>query len=122
MRDIVPAVLFAVFYEMFGLWLCLLVVVTPLVLLALVALLVAERRIYGKRLAWGLLFGLVGGVVAEIIVVQASASGYADAGGPVDWVLIELIFLAGWFSALVVFYTLVGWWQHLRSRVAIATA
>lgn len=114
MQELDPMVLWAVFHEMFGVFLWLLVVLVPLVLLALIVLLVRERRVCGKRLAWSLVLGLIGGVFGEIIIVKASSSGFSDAGGPVDWVLIELIFIAGTAAATLVFYTLAGWWALLR--------
>lgn len=116
MKELDPFVLWAVFHEMFGALLWLVIILVPLGLIALVALLLRERKVHGRRLAYSIVLGLIGGVIGEILIVKASSSGFTDAGGPVDWVLIELIFIAGTAVATLLIYMLVGWLTVSRRK------
>lgn len=109
MKELDPLILIAVFQEMLGplLWLILAVVV--LGTLAFVVLLLRERKIVARRLMWSQVVGLFGGVMSLVIMAKVSASGYSDAAGPADWILLMLVFGLGAVGTMVLTYTLVGW-------------
>ncbi|HZH57895.1 MAG TPA: DUF5368 domain-containing protein [Burkholderiaceae bacterium] len=109
MKELDPFILLAVFQEMLGplLWLILAVVVVGT--LAFLLLLVRERKIYSRRLMWSQLAGLFGGVMSLVIMAKVSASGYSDAAGPADWILLVLVFAVGAVGTTVLTYTIVGW-------------
>lgn len=109
MKELDPLILIAVFQEMLGplLWLILAVVV--LGTLAFVVLLLRERKIVARRLMWSQAVGLFGGVMSLVIMAKVSASGYSDAAGPADWILLMLVFGLGAVGTMVLTYTLVGW-------------
>jgi len=112
MKELDPSVLFAVFQEMLGglLWPLLFIVVV--IAVAFVVLLVRERTVSARRLVRSQALGLLGGVAALALMVRVSASGFMDAGGPVDWLLILLVFVLGLIGATIVFYTAAGWWSR----------
>ncbi len=114
MKEIDPMILLAVFQEMLGylLWPLLLVVAAGV--LAFAALLLRERRIVPGRLVRAQALGLLGGAFALVLMARVSSSGFTDAGGPADWVLIALVFGIGAVGATIVFYTLGGWWPARR--------
>lgn len=109
MKELDPFILLAVFQEMLGplLWLILAVVVVGT--LAFLLLLVREHKIYSRRLMWSQLAGLFGGVMSLVIMAKVSASGYSDAAGPADWILLVLVFAVGAVGTTVLTYTIVGW-------------
>lgn len=116
MKELDPFILLAVFQEMLGplLWLILAVVVVGT--LAFLLLLVRERKIYSRRLMWSQLAGLFGGVISLVIMAKVSASGYSDAAGPADWILLVLVFAVGAVGTTVLTYTIVGW-VHTAMKV-----
>lgn len=109
MKELDPLILIAVFQEMLGplLWLLLTIVVVGTV--AFLALLWRERKIMSRRLMWSEAIGLFGGVISLVIMARVSASGYSDAAGPADWVLIAAVFAVGAIGTAIIFYTLFGW-------------
>jgi hypothetical protein len=115
MKELDPLVFLAVFQEMLGFWLWVMLLGGVLVAVAFVALLVRERGIVSRRLVWSELLGLFGGGVALVIMAQVSSSGFTDAGGPADWFLIALVYGAGLVATVVLAYTLLGWRQPRRS-------
>lgn len=109
MKDIDITVLFAVFYEMLGPLLWILVVAILAGTLAFGLLLVRERGLHPARLVRMQFLGLLGGAAALWLMARVSSSGFTDAGGPVNWLLIALVFVLGWVGTSVILYTLVGW-------------
>lgn len=114
MQELDLAVFLSVFQEMLGplLWVLLAVIVVGLV--AFVALLIRERGLVSGRMIRSQLLGLLGGVLALVLMVKLSSSGFTDAGGPADWLLIALVFVIGLVCATIVFYTVGGWWRVCR--------
>lgn len=106
MKELDPLVLLAVFQEMLGVWLWVLLAVALLGTLAFVTLLVRERGVVAGRMLRAQAGGLLGGVLALVIMVKVSSSGFTDAGGPADWFLIALVFGAGLLGSTVLLYTL----------------
>lgn len=110
MKDLDPVILLAVFQEMLGPLLWLLLAVTALGLLAFAALLILERGLVSRRLVQSQALGLIGGGLALVLMAKVSSSGFTDAGGPIDWILIALVFGLGLISATILVYTAAGWW------------
>lgn len=120
MNELDLFVLLAVFHEMLGLLLWVLLAVALLGLVAFVVLLVREKRIVSRRLVWSEVLGVVGGVLSLVLMAKVSSSGFTDAGGPADWLLIAMVFGAGLVAATLLAYTVAGWWAARRSRGPVA--
>lgn len=115
MSELDPIVLLAVFQEMLGaplLWLLIILgIVTPL---AFITLLLRERRLVSSRMLYSQAAGLLGGGLALVLMTRVSSSGFTDAGGPADWLLIGLIFGLGLIVTTLTLYSIAGWTQALR--------
>ncbi len=109
MKELDPMVFLAVFQEMLGPMLWVMLLAAVLAVAAFVALLVRERGIVSRRLVRAELLGLLGGVVALVIMAQVSSSGFTDAGGPADWFLIALVYGVGLVATTVLTYAIMGW-------------
>lgn len=109
MKELDPAVIVAVFHEMLGWLFWPLLIIVLLVSLAFIVLLLRERTIPAKRLVRSQALGLLGGVAALVLMIRVSASGYMGVGGPIDWLLILLVFVAGFIGGTILFYTVAGW-------------
>ena len=109
MKELDPLVFIAVFQEMLGpmLWIILLVGVVGA--LAFLTLLVRERGLVSRRLVYAEVLGLFGGGLALVIMAKVSSSGFTDAGGPADWILIALVYGVGLVATVVLTYTAMGW-------------
>jgi hypothetical protein len=115
MKELDPFILLAVFQEMLGPLLWLLLAVVVLGALAFAVLLVREKGIVSSRLVRSEALGVIGGVLALVLMAKVSSSGFTDAAGPADWFLIALVFGAGLVGSTVLVYTAAGWWA-LRKR------
>ncbi|MDR2881577.1 MAG: DUF5368 domain-containing protein [Azoarcus sp.] len=120
MKELDPFILLVVFQEMLGPLLWLLLAVVVLGLLAFAALLVREKKLVSYRLVRSEVLGIVGGVLALVLMAQVSSSGFTDAGGPVDWFLIALVFGIGLAGSTILFYTMAGWWSVWRQSSTAA--
>ena len=111
MKELDPLVFLAVFQEMLGplLWLMIVVIVAGTA--AFLALLLREKTINSRRLVRAELAGLVGGALALVLMAKVSSSGFTDAGGPADWFLIALVFGLGLIGTAILVYTVLGWRQ-----------
>lgn len=114
MNDLDPFTLLAVFQEMLGPLLWVLLALTVLGVVAFVALLVREKRVVSRRLVWSEVLGVVGGALALVLMAEVSSSGFTDAGGPADWLLIALVFGAGFVGTTILVYAATGWWSAGR--------
>lgn len=110
MKEFDPMIFLAVFQEMLGplLWVLLLLAVAGLA--AFVGVIIKERRIDSRRLVRAEFAGLLGGVLALVLIVKMSSSGFTDAGGPADWFLIALVFGLGLIGTTILVYGVAGWW------------
>jgi len=115
MKELDPTVLLAVLREMLGPLFWPLSAVLALGALALATLLLRERRIVLRRLGRSHVLGLLGGLGA-LVLMRVLASGFVAVGGPVDWLLLGLVFVLGVLGAAAAFYTLGGWWSIVRRR------
>ncbi len=109
MKDLDPLVLYYVFVEMMGpLLFWTLLLSTLLGLSAFFWVLWRERGISSPRLVKSEVIGLFGGVGALVLMAQITHSGFTDAGGPVDWLLVGLIWGAGLAGTTILSYALFG--------------
>ncbi len=109
MKELDPLVFLAVFQEMLGPLLWILVLVSIAATAAFIGLIVREKGVVSTRLVRAEIAGLFGGVAALVLMAKVSSSGFTDAGGPADWFLIGLVYGAGFVGAVVLFYALTGW-------------
>jgi len=109
MKELDPLILIAVFQEMLGPLLWLLLAVVVIGTLAFLGLLARERKVFAQRLMWSQAVGLFGGAMSLVIMAKVSASGYSDAAGPADWILLAAVFAAGAIGTTVITYTVAGW-------------
>jgi len=110
MKELDPFVIAAVLQEMLGAFFWPALAVTLIGTLAFVALLVRERRLAPCRLRRSLLAGILGGILALVLVIEASSSSISDGAALVDWIVMALIFTLGLVCAAVLAYTVAGWW------------
>ncbi|MFM6985654.1 MAG: DUF5368 domain-containing protein [Hydrogenophaga sp.] len=111
MKELDPMVFLAVFQEMLGPMLWLMLAAALAAVAAFVSLVVREKGIVSRRLVHAELLGLVGGGVALVIMAQVSSSGFTDAGGPADWFLIALVYGVGAVATVILTYAVMGWMQ-----------
>ena len=109
MKELDPLVFLAVFQEMLGPLLWILILLALGATLAFLTLLIKERGLVAKRLVRAELFGLLGGALALVLMAKVSSSGFTDAGGPADWFLIALVFGAGLVGTVILVYAFLGW-------------
>ena len=114
MKELDPLVFLAVFQEMLGplLWVMLLLAIGGVA--AFLALLMKEGGLTSRRLVRAELLGLLGGAVARVIMAKVSSSGFTDAGGPADWFLIALVYGMGAVGTTVLAYAAMGWMAQLQ--------
>lgn len=108
MKELDPLVFLAVFEEMLGPWLWVGLAAGALALLGFLVVVLRDRGLEPRRLLWSELAALAGGVAALLAMQRVTHSGFADIGGPVDWVLGIAIFAAGALATLVAAYALLG--------------
>lgn len=108
MQELDPLMFLAVFQEMLGPLLWVLVVASATATVAFVTLLVREKGIVSSRLVRAEIAGVFGGGLALVLMAQVSSSGFTDAGGPADWFLIGLVYGAGLIGTIILFYSVVG--------------
>lgn len=103
-----PLVFLAVFQEMMGPLLYILLAIAIGGLAAFVWLLMREKGLNSKRLIRSEVIGVVGGFAALAIMAWVTVSGFTDAGGPVDWLLICVIWGVGLVGTTILAYTVQG--------------
>jgi hypothetical protein len=108
MKELDPLVFVAVFQEMLGPFLWVLVALAVIGIAVFLFVIATERRLMIRRFIWAEVVGFVGAVAAIALMWGVTHSGLSDAGGPIDWLLILTIFAAGWAGALVLFYGFSG--------------
>jgi hypothetical protein len=116
MKELDPLVFLAVFQEMLGPWLWVLIALTLGLTAAFLVLVWRERRLVSRRLVAAEALGLAGGVLALVIMARVSSSGFTDAGGPADWFLIALVYGIGFVGTTVGVYALLGWLRSTRGQ------
>lgn len=109
MKELDPLVFLAVFQEMLGPLLWILVLASIAATAAFVVLLVREKGIVSPRLVKAEIAGVFGGGLALVLMAKVSSSGFTDAGGPADWFLIGLVYGAGLIGTIILVYSILGW-------------
>ncbi len=122
MKELDPMVFLAVFQEMLGPMLWVMLLVAVLGVAAFAALLVREGGLVSRRLVQSELLGLLGGVLALVIMARVSSSGFTDAGGPADWFLIALVYGVGAVATTILVYTVLGWLRPRPRQGTLARA
>ncbi len=113
MKDLDLNTFLAVFQEMLGPLLWVLVALAALATLVFLVVLLRDLGLRPRRLAWAEAVGVAGGVAAVLFMQAVTNSGFGDIGGPVDWVLVALIFVLGTIGATVGAYALLGVMRRL---------
>ncbi len=106
MQELEIGVFVSVFIEMLGpvlFW--LLVLASLAVTIAFFWVLVRDRGLDSRRLVRAQLVGLAGGVAAVLFMQWITNSGFGDIGGPIDLMLVALIFILGAIGAAILAYT-----------------
>lgn len=115
MNELDPIILFYVFQEMLGTPLLVaLLLIIVVGTLAFVSLLVREKGVIASRMIRSQMLGVLGGVLALVLMARVSSSGFTDAGGPADWFLIALVFGCGLVGTTAIAYGVSGWLRVIR--------
>jgi len=106
MKELEIGVFVAVFVEMLGpLLFWLMVAAIVVVTLGFVWVLIRDRGLDSKRLVRAQVVGVLGGVAAILFMQWITNSGFRDIGGPVDLMLVALIFVLGAIGTAILAYT-----------------
>lgn len=109
MKELDPLVFVAVFQEMLGLLFWPLVAFIVLGALALLVVIVRDRRVDSRRLILSEALGVIGGFVAVGLMLWVTESSLGDLlGGPIDWLLTVAIWVAGAIGATITIYVALG--------------
>lgn len=112
--------LYVVFYEMMGILLWILVALVLFGLGGFFYVFVREGGLQSRRLIASEILGLLGGFAALFIMAKVTISGFSDAGGPVDWLLIGLIWGTGLVGVTILSYATMGLLNILSDKAAPA--
>jgi len=96
MKELTLETILAVFEEIFGaalFW--AMVAVAIAITLAFLWVLVRDRGLESRPLVWSAVLVPVGAVAAVWFVQWFTASALADLGGPIDWIVLLAIAVAG---------------------------
>ena len=116
MKTLDPMVFYAVLVEMMGPWLLWSLILTAAFGIAgFLWTLLRERGISSKRLVFSEIVGIFGGIGALVLMAYVTVSGFTDAGGPVDWLLVGLIWGCGLAGTTILSYAILGLIDTLRS-------
>lgn len=116
MKDMTLETLVAVFLEMMGDGFWLLVGASVFGLLAILTVMLRERRLVASRFLASEITGLIGGVFAVWLALTVTRSGLGDIGGPVDWLLMALLFALGAIGGTIFAYVALGLIAMARRR------
>jgi membrane associated rhomboid family serine protease len=106
MQELDILVFVSVFVEMLGpLLFWLLVLAIAVVTAGFVWVLIRDRGLEARRLVRAQVVGALGGVAAVLFMQWITNSGFRDIGGPVDLLLVALIFVLGAIGAAIFAYT-----------------
>lgn len=123
MKDLTFDTMIAVFEEIFGaalFW--AMVVAAAVITLAFVYAVIRDRGIDGRRFVRAELAAPVGAVAAILFVQFVTSSGFADIGGPIDWVMLLAIGVAGAVGLTFLVYTLLSLAGRGRAAAPAAAA
>ena len=118
MKDMTFETLLAVFLEMMGDGFWLLAGASVVGLVAILTVMLRERRLVAARFVAAEVAGLAGGVFAIWLALTLTRSGIGDIGGPVDWLLMALLFGLGAVGGTIFAYVGLGLIAMARGRRA----
>jgi drug/metabolite transporter (DMT)-like permease len=106
MQDMTFDTILAVFEEMFGpLLFWALVTVAAIITIAFVYVLIRDHNVESSRFLRAELTAPLGAIAAILFVQWITNSGFRDVGGPIDWIVLLLIGLAGAGGLMILVYT-----------------
>ncbi|KAA0579115.1 hypothetical protein FZ983_17510 [Azospirillum sp. B21] len=108
MKEFDLAVFLVVFQEMLGPLLWILPALAIAGLVSFAAVLLHEGGLVSRRLVRSEIVGVLGGFAALGLMAMVTISGFSDAGGPVDWLLVGLIWGVGLVGATILAYAVQG--------------
>ncbi|KPP87075.1 MAG: Nucleopolyhedrovirus protein of unknown function (DUF912) [Rhodobacteraceae bacterium HLUCCA08] len=117
MQDLTFGTLIAVFEEMFGrglFW--AMVAVAIIVTLAYFFVLIRDRTVSWKKFLWAQLSMPLGAIAAVLFVQRMTSSSFSDLGGPIDWIVLLGVAVAGAIGLAILVYTLESLVRPPRSR------
>ena len=117
MQEFDIMVFVAVFQEMLGIWLWVMLAVAVAGIAGFVRVLKRESGINAKRLVKSEVLGVFGGFLALVIMAKVSSSGFTDAGGPADWFLIFGVYGAGLIATTILAYAILGWTKDAPQKI-----
>lgn len=113
MKTLDPVVLLAIFHEMIGPLLWLVIAGSAITTAVFIVLLIRDRGLVSRRFVGSEVAGVAGGFGAVAFMWLVTHSGPGDLGGPVDWLLVATIWLAGAGGTTVLVYVL---WSVVGGR------
>jgi hypothetical protein len=117
MKELDIFVFITVIREILGLFFWPLIAVIVLGAVSLVYVILRDRRIFGGRLIWSEMVGLIGGFFAIWFTFFITNSSLGEIGGPIDWVLLIVIWVLGAIGGTILAYVGLG---LLQSRTSAA--
>ncbi|MCL4189004.1 MAG: DUF5368 family protein [Rhodobacteraceae bacterium] len=106
MKELTLETMIAVFEEIFGTLLFWAMVAAAIAItLAFLWVLLRDRGLESRPLVWSAVLAPVGAVAAVWFVQWVTASGLADLGGPIDWIVLLAIAVAGGGGLMLLCYT-----------------
>lgn len=108
MKDLDPMVFLAVFQEMMGPLLWGLVALAAAGIAAFAFVVARDGKLVSSRLVRSEVIGFLGGFAALALMAWVTVSGFTDAGGPIDWLLIGVIWGAGLVGTTILAYAVQG--------------
>ncbi|MCG6114189.1 MAG: DUF5368 domain-containing protein [Mesorhizobium sp.] len=122
MQDLDPLVFFAVFQEMLGLWLWVLLAAAALGIGSFVYALVRDRGLRAGRFVIAQLVGVVGGFAALFFMWWITSSSIANVGGAIDVVLVLAIWVGGFLGGTILSYGLMSLTRGSRRETQVVTS
>ena len=105
MKEFEIGVFVSVFYEMMGPALWVMVALSLAIVVAFIWL-VWRRGLASGRLVKSEAIGVLGGIAAVLALQMITSSSFRDVGGPIDVILLLLIWLAGAIGTTLLAYVL----------------
>lgn len=107
MKELTFGMLIAVFEEIFGrglFW--AMVAVAAVITAAYLYVLIRDRHLSARKFLLAQIFMPVGAVAAVLFVQRITNSSFDDIGGPVDWLVLLGVALAGAVGLAILVYTI----------------
>lgn len=107
MQEMTFGTMIAVFEEIFGRGLFWGMVIAAAVVTALyIYVLIRDRSLSMRKFLYAQLSMPIGAIAAVLFVQAVTDSGFADIGGPVDWIVLLIVAALGAIGMAILVYTL----------------